>query len=191
MNPLPILIPSAFSDAFCDDVIKLASHLPEFDAMTGDGAVIGDGAVNNSHRRSKARWILPDTDSQFIFSSLDRVFRDINRDCFGFDIDFIPGIQFTEYDASYEGKFDWHIDNVIRREAVYNRKLSMTIQLSPSTSYEGGNLLFRGKAELPVEETRPRGTVIVFPSFLEHCVTPVTQGTRLSLVAWIEGPNFR
>ena len=68
----------------------------------------------------------------------------MNRDCFGFDIDFIPEIQFTEYDASYEGKFDWHIDNVTSGEAVYSRKLSMTIQLSPSTSYEGGNLLFRG-----------------------------------------------
>ena len=184
MNPLPIFAKSAFPDAFCDDVIKLASHLPELDAMTSDGA------VNKSRRRSKARWILPSADSQFIFSALDQTFRDINRDCFGFDIDFIPEIQFTEYDASYEGNFDWHIDN-ITSDRCYSRKLSMTIQLSPSTSYEGGNLLFLGEAQIPVEEIRPRGTVVVFPSFLEHCVTPVTQGTRLSLVAWIEGPNFR
>ena len=186
MNPLPIFAPSAFPDAFCDDVIRLASHLPEIDAMTGDG----EGAVNKSIRRSKARWIMPNADSQFIFSALDQTFRDINRDCFGFDIDFIPEIQFTEYDASYEGKFDWHIDNVTSGKC-YTRKLSMTVQLSPSTSYEGGNLLFRGNAQIPVEEIRPRGTVVVFPSFLEHCVTPVTQGRRLSLVAWIEGPNFR
>ena len=185
MNPLPIVAPSALSDAFCDDVIKLASHLPEIDAMTESGE------VNSSIRRSKARWILPNPDSQFIFSVLDQMFRDMNRNCFGFDLDYIPEIQFTEYDASYEGNFDWHIDNIAQGHSVYSRKLSMTIQLSPSTSYEGGNLLFRGKAELPVEEIRPRGTVVVFPSFLEHCVTPVTQGRRLSLVAWIEGPNFR
>ena len=67
MNPLPIFAPSAFPDAFCDDVIKLASHLPELDAMTEDGA------VNKSHRRSKARWILPNADSQFIFSALDQI----------------------------------------------------------------------------------------------------------------------
>ena len=188
MNPLPVIMPSAFPDAFCDDVIKLASHLPELDAMTSGADAKGE--VNRSHRRSKARWILPNADSQFMFSALDQLFRDLNRDCFGFDIDFIPEIQFTEYDASYEGKFDWHIDNVTSGKC-YSRKLSMTIQLSPSTSYEGGDLLFRGEAQIPVEEIRPRGTVVVFPSFLEHCVTPVTQGTRLSLVAWIEGPNFR
>ena len=119
MNPLPIFAPSAFPDAFCDDVIKLTSHLPEIDAMTGDGE------QNKSIRRSKARWIMQ-ADSQ-IFSALDQVFRDMNRDCFGFDIDFIPEIQFTEYDASYEGKFDWHIDNVTSGKC-YSRKLSMTVQ---------------------------------------------------------------
>ena len=45
-NPLPIFAPSAFPDAFCDDVM---AHLPEIDAMTGDG----EGAVNKSIRRSK------------------------------------------------------------------------------------------------------------------------------------------
>ena len=35
--------------------------------------------------------------------------------------------------------------------------------------------MFRGNAQIPVEEIRPRGTVVVFPSFLEHCVTPVTE----------------
>ena len=35
-----------------------------------------------------------------------------------------------------------------------------------------------------------KGTVIVFPSFMEHQVSPVTTGVRYSLVVWITGPPF-
>jgi hypothetical protein len=34
------------------------------------------------------------------------------------------------------------------------------------------------------------GTVIVFPSYLAHCVTPVTKGVRWALVGWVHGPSF-
>ena len=36
-----------------------------------------------------------------------------------------------------------------------------------------------------------RGTVVAFPSFLYHRVTPVTSGLRKALVAWIAGPRLR
>jgi hypothetical protein len=38
---------------------------------------------------------------------------------------------------------------------------------------------------------RERGTVIAFPSCVLHRVTPITAGTRKSLVVWITGPKFR
>jgi PKHD-type hydroxylase len=31
----------------------------------------------------------------------------------------------------------------------------------------------------------------LFPSFVLHRVTPVTKGTRYSLVAWVSGPPFK
>ena len=37
------------------------------------------------------------------------------------------------------------------------------------------------------EEIRPKGSIIVFPSFLYHQVTPITKGTRYSLVMWVLG----
>ena len=40
-------------------------------------------------------------------------------------------------------------------------------------------------------EIRPQGSVIVFPSFVWHRVTPVTKGTRYSLVLWTCGQPFR
>jgi predicted 2-oxoglutarate/Fe(II)-dependent dioxygenase YbiX len=35
---------------------------------------------------------------------------------------------------------------------------------------------------------KQRGFVVAFPSWTLHQVTPVTQGNRQSLVAWITGP---
>ena len=73
----------------------------------------------------------------------------------------------------------------------------MTINLSEPGSYEGGNLKFdygphiKGERYHECTEIRPKGSVIVFPSYLYHQVTPVTKGTRYSLVMWSLGHPFR
>lgn len=78
------------------------------------------------------------------------------------------------------------------------RKISMTINLCDETDYEGGDLKFdfglhkTKKDRFHVcEEIRPRGSIIVFPSFVQHCVTPVTKGTRYSLVMWTLGDPWK
>ena len=71
------------------------------------------------------------------------------------------------------------------------RKLSMTVCLNED--YEGGELQFHsyGKKDNKITSApQGKGTIIVFPSFIEHQVTPVTKGVRYSLVAWITGPPF-
>ena len=45
--------------------------------------------------------------------------------------------------------------------------------------------------DFEVEEILPRGSIIVFPSFLYHRVKPVKQGTRYSLVAWSNGFPYK
>ena len=77
------------------------------------------------------------------------------------------------------------------------RKLSMTINLNKPGEYEGGNLKFdfgphvTGKRYHECTEIRPQGSIIIFPSFLYHQVTPVTSGTRYSLVLWTLGQPFK
>tara|TARA_B100001057_G_C22772362_1_gene920147 strand:- start:468 stop:1238 length:771 start_codon:yes stop_codon:yes gene_type:complete len=77
------------------------------------------------------------------------------------------------------------------------RKLSMTINLNKPGEYEGGNLKFdygphaSGKRYHECTEIRPQGSVIVFPSYIYHQVTPVTKGTRYSLVLWTLGQPFK
>ena len=73
----------------------------------------------------------------------------------------------------------------------------MTINLTEPDDYKGGDLKFDfgphadTKRYHECEEIRPQGSVIIFPSFIYHCVTPVTRGTRYSLVLWTLGDPFK
>ena len=77
------------------------------------------------------------------------------------------------------------------------RKLSLTLNLNKPGDYEGGNLMFdfgkhtTGNQFYECVEIRPQGSIIVFPSFLDHCVTPITKGKRYSLVLWSIGDPFK
>jgi len=76
------------------------------------------------------------------------------------------------------------------------RKLSFTLNLTEPETYDGGNLMFdfgkHGENEFyECKEIRPQGSIVVFPSFVYHCVTPVTKGTRYSLVNWMSGKPFK
>ena len=72
-------------------------------------------------------------------------------------------------------------------------KLSLTLQLSDGSEYEGGNFeLNDGTGQgLPYDALRKKGSVLIFPSFLMHRVTPVTSGVRKTIVAWFEGRQFK
>ena len=97
------------------------------------------------------------------------------------------------------------------------RKLSMTVQLSDPDEYEGGHFQWlepqrqfdkmqitqygietSGKPLIDIEQcicsapfsAKERGSVIIFPSFLYHQVTPVIRGTRKVLVNWYCGKPY-
>ena len=75
----------------------------------------------------------------------------------------------------------------------YVRKLSMTVLLNDN--YGGGEFQFASldQEECTIEtpEFNKIGSIIVFPSDMEHRVTPVTKGIRYSLVVWFLGPPFK
>jgi PKHD-type hydroxylase len=104
-------------------------------------------------------------------------------------------VQFTIYRK--DQFYDWHCD--ASPGDPTNRKLSVSVQLDDPNDYEGGNLLFDPRDITPnggsriVEDPaiRPQGTIVVFPSFVWHKVTPVTKGTRHSLVMWSYGEPFK
>ena len=78
------------------------------------------------------------------------------------------------------------------------RKLSVTVSLSDPKDYKGGDLEFdfrnhplKSTNKLACTQIKPRGSIVVFPSFLWHRVKPVISGTRYSLVLWNIGFPFK
>jgi PKHD-type hydroxylase len=97
-------------------------------------------------------------------------------------------IQYTEY-YDNGGHYDWHID-MSAGYPLNQRKISMTVQLSDESEYDGGNFeIMRGREveQLP----KGKGNVVIFPSYLLHRITPVTRGVRKSLVLWLGGASFK
>ena len=105
---------------------------------------------------------------------------------------YIPGVSPTTPEGKIPRGYTEHKEMVGKV-----RKLSMTLNLNTPGEYEGGNLKFdfgphsQGERFHECEEIRPQGSLIVFPSFTYHQVTPVTKGTRYSLVLWSLGQPFK
>lgn len=83
---------------------------------------------------------------------------------------------------------DWHVDSGSSESGIV-RKLSISVQLSLPTDYEGGELEFAGHEQNAF--SRIAGTVTCFPSYCVHRVTPILSGERCSLVCFALGPAFR
>ena len=151
-----------------------------------------DGSTDNqNYRSSDIKWINCES-NQNISNLLWSYAKIANKNAFGFDVNYLNDIQFTTYKASENGKYDWHHDTFWGNPSMSDRKLSLVMQLTDPFEYEGGDFHLDHQYQQPNrEDLRKKGTIIVFPSFIKHCVTPVTKGTRQSLVAWFEGPKFR
>jgi PKHD-type hydroxylase len=126
-----------------------------------------------------------------------------------FEWDRSESCQFTKYKLNQY--YDWHCDSWDKpydRKDPNNpehgkiRKLSMTCQLTDGSEYEGGELEFdfrnydphmrdESKHRIQCKEILPKGSIIVFPSFVWHRVKPVTKGVRYSLVVWNLGYPFK
>jgi len=168
-----------------DAIVRIADNLEMTQGRTG-------GGLGNKHddevRNSDVKFLFPNGITGWIFQRLTMVVTEMNQQFFGFDLSsFDQGLQLTRYDGKQEQHYDWHVD---RGMGTGQRKLSVTLQLSHPDDYEGGDLQLRFGKE-PLTISKERGMITLFPSYTMHRVTPVTKGTRYSLVAWVSGPAFK
>lgn len=180
--------PTTIDHDFIDKIITECEKYNPEEAAIG---ATGEGGHDNAHRRSEVRWVNKnDQDSAFIANFIMNFMMEANRNAFGFDVNYLNDIQYTIYTSENEGKYDWHYDTFWVGNKAYDRKLSFVMQLSDPSEYEGGDFEIDHQYPQP-QNFRNKGAILVFPSFLTHRVTPLTKGTRKSLVAWAEGPKFK
>jgi PKHD-type hydroxylase len=197
---------NALTPRFCDEVLQYGKKHQEQLARTGgfDKEELSKEEIKNikKKRDSHIVWM----NDKWIYKEILPYVIEANKNAgWNFDFDWSENCQFTKYSpGQYYG---WHCDSW---EVPYNkpnslethgkiRKLSVTCSLSHPSEYEGGELEFNfnnpGKSKKQnikkCLEILPRGSIVVFPSFVWHRVCPVKQGTRYSLVVWNLGYPYQ
>ena len=171
-----------FSTELCNDIRTRFQ-----DVSLTDGTV-GGGGINLRIRSSKIYWIPKIQKFLDVYSILFSMVGQANDVFFKFNLTAIESdIQYTVYDETFKGHYGWHTDVGPNNS---RRKLSVVVQLSDPSEYEGGELQIQTGNTTPITVEKEKGTVIIFPSYLMHQVAPVTKGIRRSLVLWIDGPPF-
>tara|TARA_R110001632_G_scaffold157005_2_gene275350 strand:+ start:808 stop:1440 length:633 start_codon:yes stop_codon:yes gene_type:complete len=199
---------SALPERICDDIIKYSLSKNESMARTGgyDNKKLNEDEIRNlkNKRNSDVVWL----NEGWIYKELQPYIHKANKNAgWNFEWDRSESCQFTKY--KHNQYYDWHCDSWAKPYDKPNnpdngkiRKLSMTCQLTDGSEYEGGELEFDFRNYDPnmrdefkhlkqAKEILPKGSIIVFPSFVYHRVKPVTKGTRYSLVMWNLGYPFK
>lgn len=146
-----------------------------------------DGVSPTQAGNKRAAWkLLPlSSEHEWVYARLAGFLAE--HASFGFELEEIESpIKVQRYDpGDFHG---WHADLGTPRSQ--RRKVGISVQLSPSDAYEGGDLRF---FDPPSHRAGPReqGCALGFPSYLPHEVAAVKKGTRCSLTAWAVGPPFR
>ena len=200
---------SAIPPKICDDIIKYGLDQKEQLALTGgltekkEEEKLTEKELKDLSKKRKSNivWM----NDRWIYREIQPYIRIANQSAgWNFEWDWSESCQFTKYKLNQF--YDWHCDSWNKpydkpkdpNSHGKIRKLSVTVSLSDETEYEGGDFEFdfrqsdEGSNQPQVcKEIRPKGSIVVFPSFVWHRVKPVTSGTRYSLVMWNLGWPFR
>ncbi len=180
----PLTCPAMFSQDECAEIIRMA----QIEGLREAGLV--RGRQNESIRTARISWLDEEGEADWVFSRVTSTVIAANRTHFSFDLtEFAERVQVAVYDASNASHFDWHSD-IGSGTFAEKRKLTLVAQLSDPADYIGGRLELNATGRVDVVGT-VQGDAILFPSYILHRVTEVTDGSRYSLTTWIHGPAFR
>lgn len=221
-----IVVPNALPDSkitALQQYQKRFGQEPDIGTVSGGGAFEKDGGRNIDNIRScKTSWINPDSKfNNELVNMVTGLIQTIALQNYGFDFHRCEPLQYTHYtyieDKDIKDHYDWHIDShLLARPTPFDRKVSVSIQLSDSDDYTGCDLTFPGwdnmfenalekdesigqsfvdgselRTSKAKEILRQKGTAIFFPSMFSHRVTPIESGERYALVCWLQGPKYR
>jgi len=198
---------SAIPPRLCDDIIQYGLSKSEVLAKVGafKNKKLNKDEIKDLKRKRNSNivWM----NDNWIYKELHPYIHQANKNAgWNYDWDWSESCQFTKYKLNQY--YDWHCDSwdkPYEEEGPTKgkvRKLSMTCQLTDGSEYEGGELEFDFRNYDPhmrdesihkvqCKEILPKGSIIVFPSFVWHRVKPVTKGVRYSLVMWNLGYPFK
>ena len=204
------VFPRAVPKKECNKILKSCLKNIKFEKASvinrGYGDTIPDGVTDIDPKKSRIDDPVRKTDVGFITEKDNKInelvwyyLREANKIQFNYNLKYFQPVQFARYRNG--GHYDWHQDSPGISPHGETRKLSLTFSLTDPKKYEGGDLEFYGGGRKMedhgkitgnqiLKDIRDQGSVVVFDSRDYHRVTPVTKGTRYSIVCWTVGPNF-
>ena len=180
-------IPSGIDKDVADIIIQKCNQNELFESEVIDGM---GSVLKPATRVSKQNWIPTD---HWIAGIMKNCIESANVNYFNYDLTYwCDRIQYTVYDEP-GSKYNWHTDICTSSDDdLLVRKLSISLVLSDSNEYEGGELQLMLAGGTEMKTIKPSiGEAIIFPSTARHRVLPIKSGKRISLVGWYGGPAFR
>ena len=176
-----------FSDAELDAITRIGDGLAMEEAELSVG---GQGYENI--RSTLVAWVERNTETDLLYRRMEEAVLALNARFFRFDLSGLASFQYALYGGQGGGHFDWHKDygRDPADPAREPRKLTLSLQLSHPSDYEGCDLQVRAGNQIDIAP-RTRGTLVAFPANVLHQVTPIRSGVRKALVIWAVGPEFR
>jgi hypothetical protein len=170
---------NAIAKVACDQMIT------KFESFDTQKAQIGadEGEVNTDIRDVNKLQL---TNEIGIGATLTGIGLNMNQRAWKFDITHSNQTEYLRYDA--DGHYKTHVDTFTSPEQRETRKITVLAFLNDN--FKGGRLYLENGHER-MYPPQDKGTVIAFPSYINHGVEPVTKGIRRSIVTWLIGPWFK
>ena len=150
----------------------------------------GELHLDSEYRRSKIMFFRDNQAVPEIYNPVVNAVLAINNMHYKYNLSYIEPLQYSVYEGDEQGFYDIHCDTIYARNSNgFMRKLSFSILLNDPEEFEGGELLFHTTTS-PFKVELKKNDMILFPSYVPHSVSPVTNGVRKTLVGWVCGPNF-
>lgn len=156
-----------------------------------EGVMLGRKGQPDGHVH-QARAIRKTDETKALYECIADRMRVVNQRFIGADI---AGTSFLNYYAYGVGDgIGLHVDSGHRADSG-RYKLTMIVQLSEPSDYDGGDMRLKLHDGSPDDGTvaafKAAGDGLLFRSYVPHEVTPITRGERKVLVVWGIGPDWR
>lgn len=181
MAHLPLWLLGKIPAEVCD----LASK--EFQMLSSRDAAIGAHGEQISHKTRNTTVRFGPEGHWFGSILFGHAMKANRENKWGYVIDSHESVQYAEYGP--EQHYHWHTDTFTLSGSAEDRKVTAVCLMNDPSEFDGGEF----QVQLYDDYTAPltKGTIIAFPSILQHRVTPVISGKRISATVWLSGPRFK
>lgn len=169
------------------DQMQFVDLLPNdnFNSLKSNlGSIILEKSTSQSHSITSGQVPMVD-EYNWIYELIGNIVKEVNLKFFEFDVTHFHNLHYVIHN---EGDYHHeHIDYESEGGVWDFRKLSFSLLLNDE--FEGGDLEILGKEKFVAD--KKSNSIIFYPSYMRHQISPVTSGARHSLEGWICGPKFR